>query len=73
MIQKVKNIVLWAYVICDLNGEKIVGRFYEKELQKQNQRQFGVENVIKRKGEKQYNKLNGYNNSFNSWTDKKKT
>ena len=24
----------WTYVISDLNGEKIVGSFYEKELQK---------------------------------------
>ena len=32
MIKKVKNTVLWIYVICDLNDEKIVGTFYEKEL-----------------------------------------
>ena len=30
MIKKVKNTVLWAYVISDLNGEKFVGTFYEK-------------------------------------------
>ena len=24
----------WTYVISDLNGEEIVGSFYEKELQK---------------------------------------
>ena len=27
----------WTYVISDLNGEKIVGVFYEKDLQKTNQ------------------------------------
>ena len=34
MIKKIKNTVLWTYVISDLNGEEIVGAFYEKELQK---------------------------------------
>ena len=29
-IKKVKNIVPWTYIIGDLNGEKIVGAFYEK-------------------------------------------
>ena len=29
--------VPWIYVINDLNGEKIIGTFYEKELQKPNQ------------------------------------
>ena len=30
-----------------------------------------VEKVIKRKGDKLYVKWKGYNNSFNSWIDKK--
>ena len=33
MIKKVKNIVPWACVICDLNGKETVGTFYEKTLQ----------------------------------------
>ena len=61
----------WTYIISDLNGEEIVGRFYEKELQKTNQKEFRIENVIKRKGNKSYVKGKGYNNSFNSWIDKK--
>ena len=44
---KVKNTVPWAYVICDLKGKEIVGTFYEKELQKINQKVFRVEKVIK--------------------------
>ena len=40
------------YVISTLNGEKIIGTFYEKELQKSSQKKFTVEKVIKRKGEK---------------------
>ena len=36
LIAKVKNTVLWTYVISDLRGEEIVGTlFFEKELQKQ--------------------------------------
>ena len=35
VIKKVKNIVLWTFVISNLNGEKTVGTFYGKELQKQ--------------------------------------
>ena len=71
VIKKVKNIVPWTYVISDLNGEVIVGTFYEKELQKTNQKEFRVEKVIKRKGDKLYVKWKGYDSSFNSWIDKK--
>ena len=51
-ITKVKNIVPWTYVVNDLNGEEIIGTFYEKELQKTNQQQFGIEKVIKIKVDK---------------------
>ena len=34
VIKKVKNTVPWAYVINNLNGEEIIGTFYEKELQR---------------------------------------
>ena len=64
MIKKVKTTLPWAYVICDLNGEEIVGTFYEKELQKTNQKQIRAENVIKRKDDKLYVKWKSYNNSF---------
>ena len=42
VIKEVKNTVLWTYIISDLNGEEIVGMFYEKELQKTNQKKFRV-------------------------------
>ena len=54
-----------------LNGEEIVGTFYENELQKTNQKEFRTEKVIKRKGDKLYVKWKGYDNSFNSWVDRK--
>ena len=61
----------WTYVISALNREKTVGSFYEKELQKTNQKELRIEKVMKRKGNKLYVKWKGYNNSFNSWIDKK--
>ena len=70
VIKKVKNTVPWTYVIDDLNGEEIIGTFYEKELQKTNQEELRIEKVIKRKGNKIYVKWKEYNNSFNSWIDK---
>ena len=62
MISMVKN---------DLNGEEIVGTFYEKEVQKTNQQEFRIEKVIKKKDDKLYFKWKGYGSSFNSWIDKK--
>ena len=49
VIKAIKNIVPWTYVINNLNGEKVIGTFYEKELQKANQEEFRIEKVIKRK------------------------
>ena len=43
MIKKVKNTV---YVINDLEREEIFGTFYEKELQKTNQKEFNAEKVM---------------------------
>ena len=71
MIKEIKNTVPWTYVINDLNGEEIIGTFYEKELQKIDQQEFRTEKVIMKKGNKVYVKWKGYDNSFNSWIDKK--
>ena len=49
VVSKIKNTVPWTYVINDLNGEEIIGTFYEKELQKTNQQEFRIEKVIKKK------------------------
>ena len=62
IIKKVKNTIPWTYLLNDLNGEEIIGTFYEKE--------FRIEKVIRRKGDKLYVKWKGYDNSFNSWIDK---
>ena len=71
IVNKIKNKVPWAYVINDLNGEDIIGTFYEKELQKTNQKEFRIDKIIKRKADKLYVQWKGYNNSFNSWINKK--
>ena len=71
MIKKINNTVPWTYAIDDLNGEEINGTFYEKELQKIEQQEFRIEKVIKKKGDKLCVKWKGYDNSFNSWIDKK--
>ena len=47
-----------------MNGEEITGSFYEKELQKTNQKEFRIEKVLKRKGDKLYIKWKGYDNLF---------
>ena len=70
-LKKIKNTVTWTYAIDDLNGEEITGTFYEKELQKIDQQELRIEKVIKKKGDKLYVKWKGYDNSFNSWIDKK--
>ena len=54
VIIKVKKTAPWTYVISDLKGKEIVETFYEKELQKTNQKQFRVEKEIQRKGDKLY-------------------
>ena len=62
VIRKVKNTVPWTYEIADLNGEEIMGSFYEKELQNTDQKEFKIEKVIKKKGDKLHVKCKGYDN-----------
>ena len=44
VISNIQNTFSWTYIINDLNGEDIIGNFYQKKLQKTNKK------VIKRKG-----------------------
>ena len=71
VFSKSKNIVPWAYVVSDVNGEEITGSFYEKELQKPSQKKFRIEKLLKRKGDKLYVKWKRYDNGFNIRIDKK--
>ena len=63
--------IFFTIKVINLNGEEIIGTFYENELQKTKQNEFRIEKVIKKKGGKLYVKWKGYDNSFNSWIDKK--
>ena len=49
VIKKVKNTAPWTYAIEDLNRNKIIETFYQKELQKPNQEEFRIAKVIKKK------------------------
>ena len=42
VMKKIKNSVLWAYVISDPKGKEIFGTFYEKGLQKTNKKEFRI-------------------------------
>ena len=42
VIKGIKNTVSWKYVINDLNSGEIIETFYEKELQKKNQKVFRI-------------------------------
>ena len=67
VIKKVRNTVLWRYIISDLNKEVILGTLYKKQLQQKNQKEFRIEKVIKRKSDKLYVRWTGYDGkSFNS-------
>ena len=70
LINKIKNTASWTYVGNDLNGEKVIGSFYEKQLQNASQKEFRIEKVLKRKGDKLYVKWKGYDNHLNSWINK---
>ena len=36
-------------LINDLNGEKVISTFYEKELEKTNQQEFSIQNYARKK------------------------
>ena len=54
-----------------LQKKKFLEHFRTKNCKKTNQKEFTVEKVIKRKGDKLYTKWRGYDSLFNSWIDKK--
>ena len=70
MIKKVKNAVLWTYVISDLKGEEMLRNFYERELKKKIKKRLKLKSN-EEIGNKLYVKWKGYDNSFNNWIDKK--
>ena len=66
----VKNIVPWGHVIEALDGEEILGTFYEKELKKTNETEFRNEKVIKKKVDYYMLLENAMIICLNNWRDK---
>ena len=50
--------------------KKLLKLFMKAMLQKTNQKDFRIVNVIERKGNKLHVNWKGYDNSFNCWIDK---
>lgn len=71
-IRKVRLTNPTTYLLKDEKGEDILGGFYEMELQKvKHPGVYLVEKVLKKKGNKILVKWLGFNNTHNSWIDKK--
>ena len=70
VVSKIKNKVPWTYVISDLNGE-LLEDFIKKNCKKTSQEKFRTEKLLKRKGDKLYVKWIEYDNSINTWINKK--
>ena len=58
-------------LLMTLMEKKLLERLTKTNCKRTNQREYKIEKVIKRKGDKLYVKWKGYNNSLNSWIDKK--
>ena len=53
-LKKLENTVPWTYVINDLKREEIFGTFFENKFNQTNQKEFRIEKVTKKKGDKLY-------------------
>ena len=51
--------------------KKLLNVFIKNNCKKTSQKEFRIEKILKRKGDKLYVKWKGYNNSFSSWINKK--
>ena len=77
-IDSVERTLPIVYKLRDLKGEKIMGTFYEQELQKisiNSQKSYDIEAILSEKGNKVLVKYLGWPSKFNEWrlkTDLKK-
>lgn len=72
IITEVQSTYPYTYKLKDTKGEKVIGTFYEPELQLVNQTAFRIEKVLRRrttkKGKKElFVKWLGYSKDFNQW------
>ena len=68
--------MLLTYVLGGLDGDETVSKEFEKELhlelQKAYQKEFRIEQLIKKKGGKLHVTWKAYDNSLSSWINNKK-
>ena len=67
LLTKLKTLFRGLILLVTYMVNQLLKVFMKKELQKPSQEKFRMEKVIKRKGDK----WKRYDNSFNSWIDKK--
>ena len=70
VIKKANYTVPWKCVIVDLNGENMVGRFYEKKIDQGKSNRVQDTKTNNKKADKLFVKWKGYDYLFNSWIDK---
>ena len=70
-LQKLKTLCCGYMLWVVLTEKKLLELFAKNELQKTNQKEFRIEKVIKKRGDKLYVKWKGYDSSFLIWIDKK--
>ena len=68
-VSKKLKILSWTYLIEDLNSKENIGTFYEKQLQKTNQKVFTIEKIIQKKVINYMSIWKGYIKFFNIWID----
>ena len=70
-IHKINNSTPITYLLEDLQGEIIIGSFYNEELQKTSQEVYRIEKVLRKKKingiEHGLVKWIGYSDKFNEW------
>ena len=69
--QKLKILFRVHMLLVILKVKKLLELFTKKNLQKTSQKEVRIEKVIKRNDNKIYVKSKDYDNSFNSWIEKK--
>ena len=70
-LKKWKVLLHGHMLLLILMLKKLFEHFMKKNCKKKNKKEFRIEKIIKKKGDKLYVKWNGYDNSINSRTDKK--
>ena len=69
-LKMLKTLCCGHMLLVILKTKKLLERFMKKSCKKK--KKFRAEEVIRRTGDKLFAKWKGYENSLNSWTDKKR-